>query len=576
MDMTGWPVFSGELLEVYEQELQTIRDQELLKRLWSRDETLWPGASLASGNVRASLEFLQIPEKLPQILERILTAETAARAEGLTDRVLIAFENAHLLCETLLNIYPLAPPLRCLVMDSSHPAGIRRIEAQLDIEKTLFLLVSKAGYRLGDHALFLYFLKAVQSRVSSAPARHFVAETEPNSFLATVAGQYGFRFVLELPSAIPTLYCSLVDIAALLVALADVELEVIRVASRELKKSHSEPASNGINLACELAAFLSASATRRRKFIVFLASKKLAPFADSLCRLVGGSLGKGESGLYPVAETIPCRFDVYEGKSSFVILKHAEESEPFCERAASELRSRGISFVEITVKDPLDLLREVFLWQIVTVVAGARIGLNPFDAAEVRLPKTLTAELLNNYSAHNDTLKRRPRIQEAGIQMFAEARARYEISQLNLVECLISFFHHRQRAEYLGLYVFLEPEEMVRTAFQKLREQLSQALGLPVLLGWGPRSLDTYGYLLRVGAPAGLHLMITADEKEDVAIPGTNYSFGQLYRALALGQFEALSAGAGLALRLHLASVAPESLSQLQNLVQQALRRMSG
>ncbi|HET7107214.1 MAG TPA: hypothetical protein VFI38_10415 [Candidatus Acidoferrum sp.] len=573
--MTNRPVFSGELLEVYKEELRSIHEQELLPRLWSRDETLWPGAGLPGGNLRASLEFLQLPEKLPKFLEEILGAETSARAEGLTDRVLIAFENAHLLCEALLNIYPLAPPLRCLVMDSSHPAEICRIEAQIDIEKTVFLLVNKSGYRVGAHSLVLYFLNAVQSRVSSFPARHFVAETEPNSFLATVARQYGFRLVLELPTAIPTLYCSLVDIAALLAALAGVQPEVIRVACRELKKVYSEPASGGANLPCDLAALLSASATRKRKFIVFLASQKLAPFAVALCRLVGGSLGKGETGLYPLAESIPCRSEVYEGKSSFVILKHVEELEPFFERAASELRSRGIPFVEITVRDPLDLLREVFHWQIATVIAGARIGINPFEAAEVRLPNTLAAELLNNFSAHNDTLKRRPRIQENGIQMFAEARSRHEISQLNLVECLISFFHQRQRAEYLGLYVFLDPEETARAAFQKLREQLSEALGLPVLLGWGPRSLDSYGYFLRVGAPAGLHLMITADEKGDVAIPGTNYSFGQLYRALALGQFEALSAGTGLALRLHLASATAESFSQLQKLVQEAFRRMS-
>jgi len=131
MDMTRRPVTSGELLEVYEQELQTIHEQELLKRLWSRDETLWPGDGLAIGHFRASLEFLQIPEKLPQFVEGILGAETAARAEALTDRVLIAFENAHLLCEALLNIYPLTPPLRCLVLGSSHPSGIRRLDLAL-------------------------------------------------------------------------------------------------------------------------------------------------------------------------------------------------------------------------------------------------------------------------------------------------------------------------------------------------------------------------------------------------------------------------------------------------------------
>jgi len=96
------------------------------------------------------------------------------------------------------------------------------------------------------------------------------------------------------------------------------------------------------------------------------------------------------------------------------------------------------------------------------------------------------------------------------------------------LECLISFFQYRERVEYFGLYVFLDQDETVVTTFQNLREKLTQALGLPVLLAWGPRSLDTYGYLFRGGAPGGLHLMITGDSEGDVGIPGTNHSFGQL------------------------------------------------
>ena len=573
MDTSKRPVFSGDLQEAYERELKFIQEQELLKRLWSRDETLWPRAAAANGYFRTNLEFLQIPEKLPQIAEAILSMETAAREEGLTDRVLIAFENAQLLCEALLNIHPPAPPLRYKVLDSCHPSGIRRIEAQINIEKTLFLLVNKSGYRLGDHSLFLYFQRAIQSKVSADSSRHFVAETEPNSFLASLAKQYAFRFILELPAAIPALHCSLVDVAALLVALADVEPEVIRIACREMKQAYSDLSRNGDNPVCELAALLSATVARGREFLVILASRKLAPFAASLCRLAGESLGKGEAGLYPLAETVPCRTEVYEGKASFVILKHAGETEPFLEQAASDLRNRGISFLEISVRDPLDLLRETFLWQIATALAAVRVGVDPFEVAELRLPRILTAEMLNNYSDHNDTLKRRPRIQDGDIQLFAEARARQEMSQLNLTECLVSFFQYRQRVEYFGLYVFLGPDEAAQGTFQNLREQLTQALGLPVLLAWGPRSLDTHGYLLQMGAPGGLHLMITSDSEGDVAIPGSKYSFGQLYRALALGQFEALSSGAGLALRLHLASASPGSLSQLQNLVHQALRR---
>lgn len=572
--MTKRPVFSGNLQEAYERELKAIEEQELLKRLWSQDETLWAHSEAASGHFRSSLDFLQLPEKLPQIVEAMLGVEAAARTEGLTDRVLIAFENAHLFCESLLNICPLSPPLRWLVLHSSHPSEIRRSEVQIDIEKTLFLMANKSGYRVGDHSLFLYFLKEIQKRASTLPASHFIAEAEPNSFLATVAKQYGFRYLLELPPAIPTLFCSLMDIAALLAAVADVQPEVIRIACREMKKAYAEPVPGRANPACELAALLSASVAHGREFIVFLASKELAPFADSLCRLLGGSLGKGETGVYPLSETESCRTEVYQGNSSFVLLRHGEEMEPFLTRAASELRSHGVSFVEIEIKDPLDLLRETFLWQIATALAGARIGIDPFDAAEVRLPRALTTEMMNNYSEHNDTLKRRPRIQEGDIQLFAEVRTRQEISQLNLTECLLSFFQHRERAEYFGLYPFMDPEGPARAVLDDLRKNLTQALGLPVLLAWGPRSLETYGYLLRAGAPAGLNLMITADSEADVTIPGTTYSFGHLYLAMALGQFEVLSAGTGLALRLHLSSASAGSFSQLQTLIQQTLRRL--
>lgn len=189
------------------------------------------------GHFLTSPTFLHIPDGLPETADAVLREETKARAEGLTDRVLIAFENAHLLDQALLNIHSPAPPLRCMVLDSSHPSAIRRIESQIELDKALSLQVNKSGYRAGDHSLFLYFQKAIERRSSAAFSRQFVAETKPNSFLATIAKQYGFRFILELPPVIPAPYCLLVDLTVLLVALAGVEPEVIRAACREMKRT---------------------------------------------------------------------------------------------------------------------------------------------------------------------------------------------------------------------------------------------------------------------------------------------------------------------------------------------------
>ncbi|HXH66859.1 MAG TPA: hypothetical protein VNI81_06630 [Candidatus Limnocylindrales bacterium] len=425
MDTTKPPIFSGDLREIYNRELNEIREGGLLKQLWSGDVTLWPPLHAGSEHFRTNLEFRHLPDKLPEIAEVVLRAETLARAEGLTDRVLIAFENSHHLCEALLNICTPPTPLNWMIMHSSHPSVIRRIESQIELKKTLFVLVNKSGYRVGDHSLFLHFQRAIETIGSVPSSRHFVTETEPNSFLATIAKQYGFRFILDLPPVIPALYCSLVDITALLVAVAGVEPEVIRAVCRELKTTFLAPTPGEHNAVCELAAFLSATVMRGRTFLIFLAPRNLAPFATSLCQLVGGSLGKGESGLYPVTEVGQSRAEVYAGKASVVFLRQPEENEPFMDQTASELRNRGIPFLEIKVRDPLDLLRETFLWQIGTVLASARTGADPFDVAEPRLPRLLTAEMLNNYSDRNDTLKRRPRIQEGAFNCLPKpARAR--------------------------------------------------------------------------------------------------------------------------------------------------------
>jgi hypothetical protein len=135
MDTTKPPIFSGDLREIYDRELNEIREGGLLKQLWSGDVTLWPPPQAGSEHFRTNLEFRHLPDKLPEIAEAVLRAETLARAEGLTDRVLIAFENSHHLCEALLNICTPPTPLNWMIMHSSHPSVIRRIESQIELKK---------------------------------------------------------------------------------------------------------------------------------------------------------------------------------------------------------------------------------------------------------------------------------------------------------------------------------------------------------------------------------------------------------------------------------------------------------
>ena len=63
-----------------------------------------------------------------------------------------------------------------------------------------------------------------------------------------------------------------------------------------------------------------------------------------------------------------------------------------------------------------------------------------------------------------------------------------------------------------------------------------------VTVGYGPRYLHSTGQLHKGGANNGIFFLITADIAHDKPIPDAPYSFGTLYRAQALGDFQALQA----------------------------------
>jgi glucose-6-phosphate isomerase len=73
----------------------------------------------------------------------------------------------------------------------------------------------------------------------------------------------------------------------------------------------------------------------------------------------------------------------------------------------------------------------------------------------------------------------------------------------------------------------------------------------------------------------GLFLIVTATPARDLAIPGADYSVGQLQPALALGDFESLGRCRRPVIRLHLTGGAESGLTQLEAILNNALGKRS-
>jgi transaldolase/glucose-6-phosphate isomerase len=106
---------------------------------------------------------------------------------------------------------------------------------------------------------------------------------------------------------------------------------------------------------------------------------------------------------------------------------------------------------------------------------------------------------------------------------------------------------------------------------QKLRLKLRDKRHVATCVGFGPRFLHSTGQAYKGGPNSGVFLQVTADDANDLAIPGQSASFGVVKAAQARGDFDVLSERGRRALRVHLKGDVDRGLKALGAAVDRAL-----
>ncbi len=165
---------------------------------------------------------------------------------------------------------------------------------------------------------------------------------------------------------------------------------------------------------------------------------------------------------------------------------------------------------DVRVADPYELGQEFFRWEFATAVAGSLIGINPFDQPDVQAAKDRTNAILDSGDE--------PAVDPEGS-----------------VDELIA---QGGPGDNFCVQAFVEPTDEAERRIEEIRER-ARAAGMVTTAGFGPRYLHSTGQLHKGGPASGLYLQIV-DEPEELPIPGRTFGFGQLIRAQAAGDFEAL------------------------------------
>src|SRR5919107_1011876 len=168
--------------------LQAAAGEQVVRRLWERDGTLW--APPGTPELTDRLGWLDIAERMAAEVDDLRAFAADVRDAGITDAVLLGMGGSSLAPEVFRRSFG-EGQVRLHVLDSTHPDQIRAVRDALALERTLFVVSSKSGGTIETMSQFKYF-HSLQGDGS-----HFVAVTDPGTSLAELGARHGFRRVFE-------------------------------------------------------------------------------------------------------------------------------------------------------------------------------------------------------------------------------------------------------------------------------------------------------------------------------------------------------------------------------------------
>jgi hypothetical protein len=243
---------------------------------------------------------------------------------------------------------------------------------------------------------------------------------------------------------------------------------------------------------------------------------------------------------------------------------------------ADDLEAAGHPVIRIEIADPIDLGAEFIRWEIAIAIAGAVLGIDPFDQPNVEEAKELTRRVLAGASSGARPAEPPPppivADAAAGLTLHGDAPMRLTAGDGTIVGELARHLARRKPNAYLCLQAFIAPSDAATESIDRIRALLRDTTRCATTAGYGPRFLHSTGQLHKGGAPIGWFLQLTSDHRVDRSIPGWPYTFGRLIDAQAEGDFAAIEAHDLPILRVHLAD--PErGLVALEAALREALAR---
>lgn len=467
---------------------------EFHKRLAVKDSTIWGVEATVEAQTR--LNWMDLPETSRQLLP-ILDALCAKHRDKL-HVVLCGMGGSSLGPEVIAK----TTNRELFILDSTDPNYVEHALAG-DLSKTLVVVSSKSGSTIETSSARVLFESAFK-QAGLKPQDHIVIVTDPLSPLDKQSRDNGYS-VINADPHVGGRFSVLSAFGLTPAALIGVDVSILLDSANETKASFLKDPTDVVDMAYAIA-YISG------QYMTFCDDgSKMPGLSDWIEQLIAESTGKNHVGRLPI------------------VIETAEDSEAF------SVMYCGSADIVITA----DLASQFIVWEWVTALVGAALGIDPFNQPNVSEAKSATSNLLTEWKGVLPRFS--PDVLDGDIEIFGVG--------VDLSDALTLFINSIPVGGYVAMMAYLD--RAVDVKITQLRALLSMKSGRPVTFGWGPRFLHSTGQFHKGGQQNGAFLQITGNSFKDIEIPGQNYGFRVLVAAQALGDGKALSSRGLPVLRLN-------------------------
>ncbi len=558
---------SDELQQAVQATLDDWHSTQKIKQLWVKDASLWTNADEAKW-----LGWLDIVDAQLADLAALQSFAAEVKEAGFTQILLLGMGGSSLCPEVLkLTFGHIEGFPELHVLDSTDPAQVKTFEQKIDLAQTLFIVASKSGSTLEPNIFNQYFYQRVVETVGADEAgNHFVAITDPGSKMQQVAERDHFRRIFFGWANIGGRYSALSNFGMIPAAAMGADTALLLASAKEMVEACKAEADNpGLTLG----AILGTAAQHGRDKLTIIASPGIHDLGAWMEQLVAESTGKEGQAIIPVDRESIENVNVYGTDRVFAYVRLASAPDAEQDVQVAALEAAGQPVIHIEVKDIHDLGQQFFCWEIATAVAGAIIGINPFNQPDVEASKIETKKLTSEYEEKGSLPAETPIFTGDGVKLFTdEANAKkLASSEPSLVGYLQTFMNQISTGDYFAVLGYIEMNEAHEAALQSLRHKIRDSKKVATCLGFGPRFLHSTGQAYKGGPDSGVILQITCDDANDLAVPGQTFTFGIVKAAQARGDFQVLADRGRRALRVHLGADVAAGLKTLQTAMEKVL-----